>query len=151
MSADRAALPRSGSAAKILDALRELEGSTLEWWALAVTHAQFRLLSSRLPRGVAEIAVVGLLGLSLPAVMHRVRFSLASDEKVEQVRAALDPRLAHLVRPGGVLLIDCDEGCFWICSQGRFSVRWRDVPDTSFLDQVNRTHWPPGLKPPHRT
>lgn len=134
-----------GRAAAVLPELSELQGATLEWWGLVVSHGLFRLLASGLQRGTAEIRMVGLTYLDLPVVVHGVRFSVATAVQAERVGAAAHPELAEDLRPEDVLVIDCDEGSFLVWAQGPVTVHWIRAPDTAFLDRINKNLWPAGL------
>jgi uncharacterized protein YjbI with pentapeptide repeats len=117
--------------------LEQLEGVTVQWKRLALSHGIFRLEVLGLADGPAEIHCSGTTFLDLPARMTNARLRQATARQAEQtfilVPEQYRPSTADLAQTEelrrtygdeemlqldqNVVTVECDEGCFAIVAQ----------------------------------
>src|SRR5687767_7697242 len=98
---------------RIIDAssyLHELDGATLRWWVLRVSHGEFRLLATGLPHGLAEIFFVSTWYVDCPVRMQNVRIRVATEQETAELLRCLPSGLPASLKREDHLVIGCDEG-----------------------------------------
>jgi len=121
----------------------EVEGATLEWWALAASHAQFELIGTGRPRGTAMLYFSSAEYIECPTTMHNARLRMATAEETELLRRRLPPAEAVEAEAADHLVIECDEGPGWIYA-GVMAIDWVDQPDNALTDLLDGPLWDGG-------
>jgi hypothetical protein len=123
--------------------LHEIDGATLEWWYLKVSHGEFRLLATGLSRGLSEILLAATEYVDCPTKMYNVRLRAASAGETETLRGRLPAQLASQLQQEDLLMIHCDEGTFCIWA-GAIVIRWLQEPDREIFAAASGPLWTGG-------
>jgi hypothetical protein len=131
-------------------------GATLEWWGMGCSHKEFHLLATGLPRGSADLCFLSTEYLECPVRMHNVRLRMATREENTLLRLRLPALFARYLDPElealglglspqeSHLVVECDEGTFWVWAGGLF-IKWGEPHPRFMADRRGATPlWPGG-------
>jgi hypothetical protein len=97
------------------DLFAELEGRSLRWEALLVSHGQLLLA---VDGGETELLFVDTAFVKGPLRMDRVRVRVATSRETSALRARLGSHLAFGLERADHAIIDCEQGSTEIWARG---------------------------------
>jgi len=133
----------------------DIQGATLEWWGLTLSHSILFLVATGLPGEPFALRFNYTQYVDCPTLMHNMSLRMATAEEREALRGRASPRVTSYIdrEPGrgncassgkeALVTIECDEGLFTIWA-GMLFLSWRDRGrrrESSLFDPVIKLGW----------